>query len=606
MKKKWRFLAVAMSLLLLAGSLAGCKGEETVSNTPAVGKNGEFVPTKDMDITVWVTQGSDYVPPVTAKDNVVEKWLIDKTRVTVKNAYGNGGGQWEAVLARLIAGNNFPELVACGGGQGPAHFAKIAEADQIWELTPEMLQKYAPDIWEKVPEHMWERMKVNGKIYGIPYNFPVDRSIDPEITDAELEAWGDPIPSNMGTSLWIRDDILKMLYPDAKTYDELVALLEEKKAPIGDEIYDVPLESTEDIVKLMRDIKNLNLTVGDKKVYAFGYAGADCWVPFARLGPELSGYVGHHYISSWDTEKKEIVLPLLGDTIKETALLQNQLLRDEVIDPESLVHTDAQCKEKILNGQYAIAVLSAVEHPPLINENLAKAGKDFRYRPLYTRVPSQKGYDVCQQTVSWGESVGILKAVKEEDLPQILNWMNVQFTDEWEEVRYWGPEEAGLYQDNEDGSRTFKNEELNKKYIYHTESNINPEDCYGLNDACGPFYMKFKRQSKWDPMMYNGVTSYVLVPESGGKLSVDSEYRVEPVPAPPADIWAAEYGSLETVTQFWSSRSQWEDPFKLTLVAESDEEFNEKWNSAVENMRNVVDVDKMAQEVTEIARGLVQ
>ncbi len=595
--------ALFIAALMLMSIMAGCgkKEEQEVAIT-----DGSFVPSKDMEVSVWVTQGTDYVPPVAAKDNVVEKWLEEQTRVKVKNAYGNGGGQWEAVLARHIAGDNFPELIACGGGQGPAHFNKLAQAEQIWELTPEMLQTYAPDVWKKVPDEMWERIKVNGKIYGIPYYFPVDRSIDPEVSDAELMVWGEAVPSNMGTSLWIRDDILQMIYPDAMSYDEIMKLMEEKGEVIGDELYDVPLETTEDIVELMRKIKELDLKVGNKKVYAFGYAGADCWVPFARLGPELTGYVGHNYITSWNTKTKEIEVPLNGTVIKETALLQNQLLRESVIDPESLVHTDAQCKEKIMNGQYAIAVLSAVEHPPLINSNLEANGKSYRYRPLYTKVPSKEGFDVCKSNVSWGKAVGLLKTIKAEDVPQILNWINVQFTDKWEEVRYWGPESAGLYTDNADGTRTFKNDELNQKYIYHQNTSLQPEDCYGLNDGCGMFYLQFKSQSKWDPMMYNNEMVYVLVPENGGKLPPDSPHAVEPVIAPPYNVWDAEYGSLDTVTDFWSKRSQWEDPFKLTLSAQSDEEFEQKWKAAVDNMNAVCDIEQMEKDMTEIARGLVE
>ncbi len=58
------------------------------------------------------------------------------------------------------------------------------------------------------------------------------------------------------------------------------------------------------------------------------------------------------------------------------------MIRDNLIDPESLVHTDAQYKEKVLNGQYAIASLSSIEHPPFINAELEKNGASFRYRPF--------------------------------------------------------------------------------------------------------------------------------------------------------------------------------------------------------------------------------
>jgi len=563
---------------------------------------------KRLELTVWNTQGTDYTPRDIAKNNVVENWLIDNTNVKIKDIYGNGGAQWETVLARHIAGDSFPDLVVCHGGQGPVHFAKIAEVDKIHELTPEMLQKYAPDIWEKVPDEMWERIKIDGKIYGIPYNFPVsaDEEYSFYLTDEQIERAKNSEPVSVGTSLWIRDDILKMLYPEAKTWDELNEILKESEEPIGDVVYDVPLETTEDIVKLFRDIDNLNLTENGEKVYAFGYSSVDCWDPFTQLGSQLSGYVGRNYITTWDTEKQEIVIPLLEDVVHDTALLQNQLIREGVFDSESLLCSTKQYKEKLLNGEYAVSVLSSITHPPTVNEELEKAGKEFRYRPLYTNVKPLKGYEPVKTKTSWGSSVGILTSVSEEDLPQILNWMNIQFTEEWEEVRYWGPEEAGLYIENEDGSREFKNDELNKRYIRNEFSSLPETERYGLDDNAGLFFMKFMTESKWVPKQFNKESVSALVPEGGGRFAPDSKYRTEIKEAPLFNVWDAEYANLKTVQEFWSSRSEWESPFRSTLVAKSDEEFEEQWNAAVENLKSTVDVETMLSDMTEIAKNMMK
>lgn len=598
-------IALLLTGAMLVSAMAGCgknNGNDS-ANVPMMKKGEVFEPQKDMEITVWQTQGSDYVPPEELKNDVVENWLVNKTRVKVENAYGNGGGQWESVLARLIAGDNFPEIVACGGGQGPTHFNRLAQANAIWELTPEMLQTYAPDIWEKVPESMWERIKVNGKIYGIPYLFGADEKIDPDITDEELEVWG-TTNTSVSSYLWIRDDIAKMLYPDCMTYDEAVALLKEKGAPLGDELMDIPINTTDDLVTLMRKIKDLNLKEGNKPVYAFGYAGADCWVPLARLGPAMFGYNSHSYTASWNPETKKVRVPLVEPIVKEAALLQNQLLREGVIEPESLMHTDSQCKEKILNGQYAIAVLSAIMHPPTVNSTLEQNGKSFRYRPLLTNVQPPEGYEVTRTMPNWGASVGILKAVSAEDLPQILNWLNTQFTDEYEEVRYWGPKEADLYVDNADGTRTFKNDKYNQLYIYHKSVELTPEEKLGLNGSVGMFSVKFRKDTKWDPMVYNHVKTYQLTPGAGIKFSKDSQYATEGILSPPAEAWSAEYAGLDSVTKYWSSRSQWEEKFKLALAAKSDEEFEQQWKSAVDNLYSIVDIDKMCDEMTEIANKI--
>lgn len=588
------YLTIFMIFCFAAVFLGGCGGKSF---------------DKRLELTVWNTQGTDWNLKEPAKENVVEDWLIDKTNVRIKHGYGNGGAQWEIVLARLIAGNNFPDLVACGGGQGPVHFAKLAEIDKIWELTPEMLEKYAPDIWKRVPQEMWERIKIDGKIYGIPYNFPTnsEEAYSDFFTEKQRERAENEKPVSVGTDLWIRDDILKMLYPEAKTWDELNEILKNSDGnPIGDEVYDVPLETEEDIVNLFRRIKALNLKENGNPVYAFGYSSMDCWVPFAQLGAQLEGYVGRNYITTWDTEKEEIILPLLEESVHDTALMQSRLIREGVFDPESLLISLKQYKEKLLNGEYAVSVISSLTHPPDVNTELEKRGKAFRYRPLYTNVKPLQGMGPVETKTTWGSSVGILKTVNEEDLPQVLNWMNVQFTEEWEDVLYWGPKEAGLYTEHEDGTREFKNDELNKKYIRNEFTKISEADRYGLYDNAGIFWMKFVTQSKWEPKQFNNMQINVLVPNSGAGFDSESTYRTETKEAPLFNVWDAEYANLKTVQDFWSSRTEWEMPFRATLVAKSDEEFEIAWQKAVENLKNIVDVEKMLSEMTEIAKKSIK
>ncbi|CAI6085801.1 ABC transporter substrate-binding protein [Cohnella rhizoplanae] len=47
-------------------------------------------------------------------------------------------------------------------------YSQIATKNGYLELTEEMLQKYAPQTWEKEPKVAWEQAKVNGKVYMVP------------------------------------------------------------------------------------------------------------------------------------------------------------------------------------------------------------------------------------------------------------------------------------------------------------------------------------------------------------------------------------------------------------------------------------------------------
>lgn len=606
MKAKMKKTISAALACVMLFSIGGCKKQkETVAE--AFHYDGEtFVPDKQLNVKVWSTHGTDGASSSTKiKNNVVEKWLEDTTRVTVDEVFGNGGGEWESALAKMIAGGTLPEIVSCSGGQGPTHFAKLAQADKIWELTPEMLQKYAPNVWNKIPQKYWERIKVDGKIYGVPYNFPTDTEFIPDMNDEEIEAFSGATKSNVTKCLWIRDDIAKMIYPDCKSYDELVALQKQKNTKIGDDIMDIQINSTDDLVNLLKKIKDLNLKEGSKTVYPTGYWGSDCWIPLAQFGSALMGHTNKNYITVWDRDKQEIFMPLLGEDMKRSAKLQNSLVREKIIDPESLINTQSIFDEKMNEGLYA--VISMPYYAPTFNASLEAAGKTFRYRPLYTNVPVLKGYEQVNKPKTWGDCVGILKTIPEEDLPLLLNWMNVQFSDKWDEVRYWGPESAGLYEDLPDGGRRFKDEGLNKRFLEQDDTANKIEDCYGLQTHCGKFWMQFTYANHWHPQTYNHIKVFAYHTGSAFDFARDSKYVMNDLPdGPDDDIWSSTYSNIPEVQSFWNARSSWEPQFRETLAAASDEDFESKWQAAVENLKNTVDVEKMTSEMTKAAKESIK
>lgn len=267
MKSLKKVLATFMALVLMVVFLASCTKSKPSSN---LNQDGVYTPTKDLELTVWDTQGTDYVAKELSK-NVVEDWLVEKTKVKVTNIYGNGGGQWDPLLTKLVAGKNLPDIIHCGAGQGSTHFAKLDQLGQVWELTPEMIQTYAPEVWKRTPARYWEEIKIDGKILGIPYNVPTSPEAFQDLPEEEIQLIMNmkTTPINTVTSsgsgvIWIRDDILKMIYPNAKSYDELKALLEERGQPIGDELMDVPIHSTKEFIDFMYKVKDLNLKENGK------------------------------------------------------------------------------------------------------------------------------------------------------------------------------------------------------------------------------------------------------------------------------------------------------------------------------------------------------
>lgn len=601
-----KHVSILLAALFLAIGCAGCgnnSGQENLSGYD-----------KTLKLTVWETQGTDYAPKTQISNNIVEKWLIERTNVVVENIYGNGGTQWDPKLTKLIAGDDLPDIVHCGAGQGAAHFSKLDQLGKVWELTPEMLQKYAPDVWEKTPQEYWDRMTVNGKILGIPYYSRTRKDVNKGISDESysfIKEYKDPIVNDAtyasGQYLWVRDDILQKVYPNAKSYDELVALLNERQEKIGEDLLDIPITSTEQFIDFMYKVKDMGLTENGKTVYAYGYDGSDNWGALAWLGADMYGYKGHHYTGTWNDKTQRIEIPLVGDVIKQAAKTQNEMIADKVIDPESLAHTTAMFKEKALNGQYAIIPMTTTGmNAAEFNKQLEEKGASFRYRPFITQVKALDEYGAYKEETLWGESLCILNTLSEEELYQTLNWINVQFTDEYEEVLNWGPKEADLYVDNEDGTRSFKDERFNQYFIQKDSSALTDEETLGLGGAkyttVGLFSVKPSYFGKYTPDAYNNAISLIPDAESGFNFKSDSEHVTSVKTYPPCQAWSSIYADIPEVVTFWGERGQWENSFKLCFAAAPGAEFEQKWSEAIASLNEIVDVKTLEDKMTEVAR----
>ena len=187
----------------------------------------------------------------------------------------------------------------------------------------------------------------------------------------------------------------------------------------------------------------------------------------------------------------------------------------------------------------------------------------------------------------------------------MLKWLDTIFTDEFEEILYWGTPEDGLYEEV-DGERRFKDERMQDYYV---NKNMNALDA-SENKLCGSYLtesvgIRRYARSKFDPTVMKKNKVYKLNEKSAVKFPIDSQHTQNIVKLPPCKMTSPEFASLPDVREFWSTRSQWDDPFKLTLAANSDEEFNKKWQECVDNIYKTADVNAMLDAMTEIARKYV-
>jgi putative aldouronate transport system substrate-binding protein len=63
------------------------------------------------------------------------------------------------------SGENF-DLIFTAAGWG--YYSQVATKNGFYELTDDMLQKYAPNTYKNEPKEAWKQAKVNGKVYMVP------------------------------------------------------------------------------------------------------------------------------------------------------------------------------------------------------------------------------------------------------------------------------------------------------------------------------------------------------------------------------------------------------------------------------------------------------
>lgn len=572
---------------------------------------------KQLKLKIWYAHGTgDAKRPVPTEDIVSpEIKRVTGIEIDKDGSFDNGGQAIDVKLGMINAASDWPEL-AFVTDSGMGSLKDMFAAGKAYDLT-EAIEKYAPNLQKRLSFETFpyvKRFSTNNDQDGSIYSFPTqmgdpDRSLkimDPSfVTPNALE----------GTDqfIWVRDDLLKKLYPEAKTQDEIDALFVEKGGKFSrEDIYDVPLKTTEDFTKLLYDMHNLikteNITENGKPVevsYAFG--GQDNWGTLAVLA-NLYGRMpkGSNYFTYFDKETQQIEFMFQQPFFKNIVQDFNKLVRDKVMDPNSLVENNAMHLEKINNGQYAVAYL--YDQP---DENVMKAaGKSYRYRKVFLDSPVNTAKFISPMAgVKNNIGVVIFKdSVKEEDLPQVVRFLDYMVSEIGEKMYTWGPKSAGLF-DEVDGKRVFKDKELEDAMVYNKDNGkslhynlantrLASTNVYGSGWPYYPTYM-------WGGSNVSPFYSYerVLSPSEArnffdpGNLPNNS-YSDLGIPINnDMQIWNF-FGVVPESDQFWKGRDAFEKALTKTLAARDDAHFEELWkqfseiaekNGGNEDLRKKID-----------------
>lgn len=604
MRKISVFLAVIMAL----SSLSGCGKEE---NTAVINVEDvypwnaqELDDSSDVpdwtgpvtELTYWCGHGTSAGIYEKMENDVVTPELERVTGIKFNNddRVDNGGQSFDVKLSMLLASNDLPNVV-----RNPGSLPKLVEADVLYDLKP-YIEKYCPNVVKKYPQICFDTIETSGGKEGSLYAIPTGVGGDylNTVEGFDTKKIGQSPIEYMGF-VYVRDDILKKIYPNAKTQDEIEKMYLEKGEFTEEDILDVPIKSYDDFVGFLRKIKALNIKEGGKTVYpTYAFTGTDNWSVMQCMWTVLDGR-GSNYnymFTYWDKEADKVELALKQDFFKNSLSVWNGLVREDIVSPDSLIDPNDTFKEKLNSGLYAVT--SSMDVP---DENALKtAGKNFRYRKVYLDIPMNTNKFVPLRQSSFGtENIAVFKTTSESQLIQLLRYIDFSVSDLGEKLMSWGPRSAGLWQEI-DGKRKFVDKDvedyvvygvensaksynlINKNGVYPTGTSMVLPFAYGNIGKFHPTYVYDKEPSASDAKAAFSI---------GNVRKYDYVYfTVSP------DLWNYTDES-DTVKQAWSNRVNVENALTKILASSSEENFEQNYNQMLEVLEQCKWNDEMLKDV---------
>ncbi|MFC5699802.1 extracellular solute-binding protein [Cohnella faecalis] len=177
-KKPWLLGALT---LILAGmfAMAGCSsnngnGNENGSASPIVTPSGSppaspsstpsAAPAEE-PYSIKLLLPQDISKPYDPAKDAIKKAVEEKLGVTLVPEIVDVQ-QYKTKLNLKMSSNDIPDIVRIDFADD---FQKYAPQGAFVDLTELINEKDTPNIWKEVPQQVFEQAKVNGKIYGIPY-----------------------------------------------------------------------------------------------------------------------------------------------------------------------------------------------------------------------------------------------------------------------------------------------------------------------------------------------------------------------------------------------------------------------------------------------------
>jgi putative aldouronate transport system substrate-binding protein len=159
MKKSLKKLTMLVALTLSVTSIfTGCKKSTTAENPSAAANTS-----KEAKLKMYLL--GDKPKDYDLVYGEVNKKLKDKINATLDVQFIPWGDLSTKYPLLFSSGEDFDLIFTATGW---AFYNQMATRNGFLELTPTLLEKYAPNSWKNEPKIAWDQAKVNGKMYMIP------------------------------------------------------------------------------------------------------------------------------------------------------------------------------------------------------------------------------------------------------------------------------------------------------------------------------------------------------------------------------------------------------------------------------------------------------
>jgi len=580
MRKRGRLLCVITAMSFFAGCIP--KQDQIIVDESDLlidfncYEDSEKIPDwkgEKLELSVWMDADSpvSYVQNPESKYDVVSPEIERITGVVFDsdNSIDNSDMSFDAKITQIVAAGNYPAMA-----YSLPELSELVKTDALWNLKP-YIEKYCPNIMRyygpnTVFSTIWEEQE---KSYGGMYALQIgeyETALEGMVKiDASYNLTDEQISNIIGYRdtphgyVYVRDDVLKMIYPEAHTVAELYEVYKKNGKFTEAEIFDVPWNKPQDFIDFLYKVNALELPDDGKgQVYTtFTHNGTDNWAP-CTLMLSMFGY-NTDYFDYYDLADGKIKYTFKQPWFKNILSIYNKLIRDGVASSEALLDTQQNFRQKYSNGRYLVALYN---YPPSYNGQ-----NEYTYRKVYARYTN--GWDKClnNATVADGlKKISFFKeGINEQKLIQALRAIDLMCSLPGQKLCYWGTKSAGLYTEDENGFLQYTD-----KVAPHGVINGDLQAKYGLGRGPRPG-RPLCEASPYNPYAFYERPS--TLENTFNAAAVDPiEY---PVCAEP-NIYKPQYTSvLDGAKKFWQARNAFEDSLLQVFAAQNDTQFEERYNA---------------------------